>query len=318
MFSLIKKFIGYILTVIIALVLAISVPLYVTANFITDRDNVKIILTSEDIQAKYSTYITQLIVKDTKLNLLDLVINTDDVESIIQEEVSDEWITTSIGSAVDSTYDWLEGKTEEPQIQLAPDVDDLNDKISENLNDKLGLLSYVIDLSNLELLNQDAELFDLNNKAMTAIPMAYQQLILLPKRLLIINGVLLLLLVFSSKTMRQAMFFTGLSIGFAGLTILYGPQFIDNNPQVLERFDIPLDELPQKDDLPEFLQDTWDEAQGDIVQQTTIYAWAFLIGGVVLVVISQLELKEVEVLDWAYRGEGDGEETDEEGEEIEE
>jgi hypothetical protein len=315
MFGLIKKIFKLVFPIILGLVLAISLPLYFLSQRVTDRENTRTWLKTDEVRDAYQDYITKQITEDSNLSLLTILIPEDDISELIKEQINEEWVNNSIDLTIDSTYDWLEGKEEaETPIELSKNTSDNND-LQSILQPSTGDLAGLLGLGGEDLLGIDIPLLDLNEKFIELLPKTYNQLTLLPNRLLILNGILLALLVFSSKNGREASFKLGLTLTLAGGILLFGPDYIGENPESLAVIGINLDSIPQVSELPVYAQQVVELAQEDITNDIKNYTIAAFVLGVVFIILSQLELKEVEVWDGMNSGTDeyeDGEESEDE------
>jgi hypothetical protein len=322
MFSIIKKITTLILPIIFALVLAATVPLYFLTQKITDREQVRTWFKNPIVVEKYREYIVDQIVKENNLNYLGIVINTEEIKELVKGQITDEWIEATLDNTIDATYDWLEGETDSPTLDITESKGGINDIVANSLDEKFGLISNLIDFQGMDFINGTIPLLDFNKKLMEFIPDTYGQIILLPTRILIVNGILLLILVFTSNTGRNFALRLGIvGVGF-GATVLYAPSYLVDNPQILKVLGIDLKALPQADKYPEFAQQIFKIAQNEIADDMKYIIWGGIIIGLILLIASQLELKEVEV--WEGRAKksdkkeiedgGDPEEEDEDEE----
>jgi len=293
MFGIIKKIFKLIYPIIMGLIMAISLPLYFLSLRVTDRENMRTWLKTDNIKEAYQDYITQKITDDTNLSIITLLIPEQEITSLIDKQINTEWIENSIDEAVDSTYDWLEGKK---GAKSTVDVSN-HEELSSILQPSTGAISELLGLSNDSLFNVNIPLIDLNKQFTELLPKTYTQLTLLPNRLLILNAILLAILVFSSKNGREASFRLGLSFTIAGGILIFGPNYISENPQSLSIIGINLESLPQLSELPLYAQEVVKLATLDITKDITNYTIIAFVAGIAFIVLSQLELKEVEVWD---------------------
>lgn len=322
MFNMFKKISTLILPVLFAVILAATVPLYFLTQKITDREQVRGWFKNPVVMEKYREYIVDQIVMENNLNYLGIVINTEEIKGLVNGQITDEWIATSLDDTIDATYDWLEGKTDSPTLDLSESKGGINELVANSLDEKFGLLGDLVDFQGMDFINSSIPLLDFNGKLLEFIPDTYAQIKLLPTRILIVNGLLLAALLFTSKDGRNFALRLGIStVGF-GLTVLYAPTYLVDNPQILRALGIDLNALPKADKYPEFAQEIFKLAQTEIADEMKYIIWGGIIIGGILLIASQLELKDVEVWDGSAKRKaredqdnGDPEEEDEDEEE---
>jgi len=275
MFKLIKKLLKLIFPILVGLALAISLPLYFLSQRVTNRENMRTWLKTNKVKEAYKDHITKEITEDANLSIITILIPEEDITTLVNKQINDNWIENSIDNAVDSTYDWLEGKKQDEENSKAPINLSENKDLNSILQPSTGSIGELLGLTNENLFGIDIPLINLNDKFTELLPKTYIQLTLLPQRLLILNAILLAILIFSSKNGREASFRLGLTLTIAGGLLIFGPNYISKNPDSLSIIGIHLESLPQLSELPLYAQNVVELAKIDITKDITeLHYWS--------------------------------------------
>lgn len=318
MFKAIRKIFSLILPIIIGLVLAISIPLYFGAQKITNREVVRGWLLTPTVKEAYKGYAINQIINQDTYDLLSLFINAEDLQNSLKENIDDQWVEKSINANVDGIYNWLEGtKTETAKDNQSNNTNektvlDLESSVNDLLNSQITNSLGLDQVKNLPLLGNSINILNLNSTITDLIPTVYNQLVLLPNRLLILNGILLVLLLLSSDSIRKLLRKLGVVGLVFGIASLYGPTYLNNHPEAWSYIGINAKKLPDINKLPSVGKEIYKVAKSEIINASKTYVFIGFGAGIGMLVLSQLELKEVENWDWRH------ESSDEESEDEEE
>lgn len=284
-----------ILVIVLSLITVLGITLYTTSAIITDKENPKRWLKSDELRDNYVDYLADQLYSDSPPQFLEDLIGENEFKEFIKSKLSDEWVDKSIDLMVDGIYRWLEGDLDAPSLKF-------NETESENLinfekvlEDKLGELAKFINVDEVNELTSQVKILNLSSYSLEYIPKTYQKLKDAPRKFAIAGAVVTGLLFLSSNSIRNGLFNIGVSTALSGASILYGPRLLSNNPQLLKKLPlIKYDMLPKYADLPPLAQNLLEIAAREIMVESRKYALLLLLGGVALIVATQFAIRTVE------------------------
>jgi len=120
-----KIFIG-VLTSLLFLVITFGLPLAAFSRIATNREEVKLILTNPDVYKFISETLVKNVVEQptqaTTEQATEIATTSPDnaaLKSIVDKYLTVETFNNAVITIADSTYDWLEGKQEQPTFNIA-------------------------------------------------------------------------------------------------------------------------------------------------------------------------------------------------------
>jgi hypothetical protein len=297
----ISKLFNIIISIIIAVQLAllayVTVFTYNLGQVASDKSNLKTWLTDEVVKEAYIDYLVDSYYSLVENPLTELIedlgiVDETNIREALEQELVGSKFDDIVDSTVDGVYDWLEGRSESLQVETSDEILEDLSFVDDALGDEMGILSEIISPTEILKISDQLNIIDLEQLSKNNIPYLYQQLLTLPKKLLIVCAVLAVLLILSNKSWRYGIFMIGLSLTLMPLYTLFLYKYfpletIVNTQEIAERM-----ELPALDQIPEFLVLIYQKAGEQVMDLTNKHALYMLIVGVVLVVISQLAIKD--------------------------
>ncbi len=295
----ISKLLNIVFSVIFAILLALTsfgaIFTYNLSNVVSDRQNLKDWFFEDEVKKSFVEYII-----DNSFSMviepLSLIVSEEEIYNQIENEIIGEKYNKIVDGTVDKIYDWLEGDSNDVEIQLLDDdiLGDL-DFLDEMFDEKLGIFSKLINPSDILKISDQLNIINLDKLTLASIPHLYQSLLKLPQKLLIVSIVLALLIFFSHKSWRVGAFINGLAISILPIYILFLYKIIPLN-KILEQFDFYNKlKLPDFSKVPEFIKLIYFQAENQVLSSVGQHAIYILIVGLLLIVVSQLAIKEREV-----------------------
>lgn len=286
-----------IITLLLALLAYIALFTYNLGNVISERGNMKEWLTDTVIKEAYVDYIVDSYYSASESPFSGLI-DEEQAKIFISDRLTGDAFDQMADSTIDTIYNWLEGRSDTIKIDASSE-DIINDLgfIDEMYDDKLGILSDIIDPTDLIKLSDSLNIIDLDKLSANNIPYLYQQILSLPKKLLIVCLVLAVLLLLSNRSWRYGFFMIGLALMIGPVYTLFGYRHLPLD-YIIDIDNIRKDlSIPSLDELPQFITLIFDKASTQIMSITNKYAVLMIVAGILIIVISQLAIREREVDD---------------------
>lgn len=190
-----------------------------TSQFLRNPDKVKTALTSEQVLDAYrETVATQLV---ASLDLEKQPIDPGTLSDELENQLSDDELSKTISTDIDTVYAWLEGETDELQDLETSDI--LTEEITETtIKSFEPELAEAVDSTFINSqINRFLKDQDVVSEASAQLPDLYQNLPTYQRNILIANLAIAIFIFFSSKSFRSAFFVLGLGSLMSGIAMHY-------------------------------------------------------------------------------------------------
>ncbi len=281
-----------VITIQLALIAYLMIFTYNLGNILSDKQNLKDWLTDQQVKEAYVEYIVDNFYSVVETPFSGLI-NEELSKKLMEDHLAGEAFDEIVDPTVDTIYDWLEGRSDNVKIETSSE-DILKDLgfINDLYDEKLGVFSDIIDPTDIIKLSDSLNIIDLEQLSANNIPYLYQQLLTLPKKLLIVCVVLSALLILSNRSWRYGFFLIGLSLTLGPLYTLFGYKYLPfdsiiNINQIRENMSIP-----SLEELPSFITLIFNKASSMVISITNKHAVIMLVVGILIIAISQLAIRE--------------------------
>lgn len=301
MFGL-SKIANYILTTAIAILLAVFLSLTALSfsgrQILTDRENPKRWLKEESLREQFVAILADQVYSEKPAEVLAPVISKADFTKIATDETNKEWVDQAIDLTVDNTYNWLEGKSEAPEIVIPVKKDQENGipSLETLITEKIGKPAELIDFEKVNELSPAIKLLNTEKITIMDISDGYEKFKKLPEKLLVVTLVIGGILLISASSLRHGVLMIGTGLIVSSGLLLFGPSFLHEHPEITkDLLSMDLTTLPKLIELPEIIRDLFNTAFKEIYANSTLYAIVAGVIGIIATVISQLNIKSVEL-----------------------
>ncbi|MCB9790612.1 hypothetical protein H6764_01170 [Candidatus Nomurabacteria bacterium] len=301
MFGL-NKLTNYLLTIALAVALGVSLTLtslfYSAKEILTDKENAKRWIKETSLREEFVNVLTEQVYSEKPAEILEPIVSKSDFKKIANQEANKEWVDQAIDTTVDNTYDWLEGKSEAPEIVIPVKKDQKNGlpSLETLVTDKIGKPASIIDFDKVSEISPAIKLLNTDKITIINISDAYAKLKKLPQQMAIVSLVIAAALLVSGSSLRQGILMVGFGLVTSAGLLLFGPTYLKDHPEVTKNvLSLDLSRLPKLVDLPPIIRDLFGFAFNEVYKSTKAYAIVAGAIGVIAGVISQLSIKSVEL-----------------------